>query len=166
MMTPGQALAEEIQQEAAGTRKTLQRIPDEKLDWRPHDKSMSVRELASHIADCLSWSDVTFGQDLFEMDPKSYVPWLGQSTAEIVELFDKNAARAIETARNCPMEKTFTPWKMIVDGKTMLEMPRIVVAKSFLLNHVIHHRAQLGVYLRMLDVPVPAIYGPSADEQG
>ena len=167
-MAMSQALLPELDHEMAGTRKTLERVPDDKLAWKPHPKSFSMGDLATHLAEAPGWASVTLEQDSFDMNPpggQSYQrPKLG-SRKEIVEMFDKNLAAARAALANATDEQLMKPWSLLDGGKVILTMPRIAVFRSFIMSHNIHHRAQLGVYLRMNDVPVPALYGPSADEQ-
>ncbi len=161
------AILPEFDHEMANTRKTLERIPENKLDWRPHPKSYSIRELATHLANLPSWASITINQDSFDLDPpgggSARVP-PAASRSEVLERFDKNSveARAVIAAAS---DETFRkPWSLLSAGKEIFILPRIAVLRSFVMNHTIHHRAQLSVYLRLNDVPVPALYGPSADE--
>jgi len=163
-MNLGQSLSAEFQHEQKSTRALLALVPFEKADYKPHEKSMSVAALASHIVDSVGWSDVTLNKDVFVMDPEQYVPFAAKSSDELLAAFDKNIADLHANLANYPDEKMFVSWKMQTpDGNTMLEMPRIAVMRGFIMNHMIHHRAQLTVYLRMLDIPLPQVYGPTAD---
>ena len=161
------ALLPEFDQEMSNTRKTLDRVPEDKLSWTPHEKSGTMGWLATHVAELPSWATVTIGQDSIDMAPPDAerpVPKLVVSHRELLETFDRNVAAArtaIETAEDASLLR---PWTLLSGGKVLFTMPRIVVLRSFVMNHLIHHRAQLGLYLRLQDVPVPAIYGPSADE--
>ena len=168
-MPINQVLLHEFDQEAANTRKTLERVPDDKLDWRPHDKSLTMGELASHIANLLTWTEVTLNQDSIDIAPPEGAP-PPQSPAtsqnELLEKFDKNIADARNVIANTNDEQFIKPWSLLSGGETVFTMPRSAVLRSFVMNHLIHHRAQLCVYLRLNNIPVPAIYGQSADESG
>ena len=159
-----QPMIEELRHEARSTRATLERVPDGSFDWKPHEKSMSFGQLASHIADNASWVESILDRDVLEMDPSAFVPWQGKTTAEILETFDRNIGRAIEQMAGQPDERMMRSWSMKVAGETVFSMPRAAVLRMMILSHMIHHRAQLGVYLRLLNIPIPGMYGPSADE--
>ena len=161
------ALLPEFDHEMANTRKTLERVPDEKLDWKPHDKSMTFVGLATHLANLPSGAIMAIEQDSFDMAPVDAAPPRQDpvaSTQAALELFDKNVAGARAAIAGACDEHLLTPWSLLAGGKTLFTMPRIAVLRSMVMNHMIHHRAQLGVYLRLNDVPVPALYGPTADE--
>ena len=166
-MALSQALLPEFDHEFAGTRKTIERVPDDKLAWKPHAKSFSMGDLAIHLAEIPGWMGATIDLDSFDVNPPSGQhyerPKLG-SRQEILEAFDKNVATARATVAAASDEHLMKPWSLLSGGKPILTMPRIAVLRSFLMNHTIHHRAQLGLYLRLNDIPVPGLYGPSADE--
>ncbi len=156
----------ELKHESGTTRKLLERAPEDQFDWKPHEKSMTLGRLASHCAETLKWFDVIVNQDVFEMDPASYTPFAAGSRSELLEAFDANLASAQGIMLNQSDENLLGNWKMTSGGEVTIEMPRIGVIRGFVLNHLVHHRGQLSVYLRLKDVPVPSIYGPSADEKG
>ena len=156
----------ELEHEAAITRKLLERAPEDRFDWEPHEKSMTLGRLASHCVETLKWLNVIVNQDVFEMDPNSYTPFQAGSQSELLETFDANVESAKEVMHNQTDEKLLANWQMKTGGEVTLEMPRIAVIHGFVLNHLVHHRGQLSVYLRWNDIPVPSIYGPSADEPG
>lgn len=163
------ALLPEFDQEMAVTRRTLERVPTEKLAWKPHDKSWSLGSLAQHIADVPSWLAFTFASDSLDMAPGGVplpTPPPLTSTADILAAFDKGVTEGREVLSKVDDTAMGEAWSLLSNGKVEMTVPRAVVVRSFVMNHLIHHRAQLGVYLRLLDVPVPATYGPSADEQG
>jgi uncharacterized damage-inducible protein DinB len=168
-MNISQSLLPEFDMEIANTRKTLERVPENKPDFRPHAKSMTMSKLAGHLVEIPTWALMTLAQDEFEMKPaggQAYVPFVMSSRQEALAKFDedvKKARAALATVTDEAMMKT---WSLKNGGQTVMAMPRAVVMRSFVMNHMVHHRAQLGVYLRMNDVPVPSIYGPSADEGG
>jgi uncharacterized damage-inducible protein DinB len=162
------ALLPEFDQEMANTRKTLERCPEDKFGWKPHPKSFSMVALATHIANMTGWAVDTIAKDSFDVAPPGAPPYKEQlvtSRPELLALFDKNAAAARAALAGASDEHLAKTWSLLAGGETLLSMPRIACIRSFVMNHTIHHRAQLTVYLRLNDVPVPAIYGPSADEQ-
>ena len=163
------AMLPEFDQEMANTRKTLERVPDEKFSWKPHQKSTSLGGLATHLANIPSWTGNTFDRDDLDIAPVGGPPFRldeAKSRADLLEAFDKNVASARATLAGVSDERWFGKWSLLHGGNTIMTLPRTAVMRSFVMNHSIHHRAQLGVYLRLLDVPVPSIYGPSADEGG
>jgi len=162
-------LLPEFDQEMAGTRKTLERVPEEKFGWKPHEKSGSLGWLAGHIADIPQWAEVAIQQDSFDVAPGGKhmeAPPLSQSRKELLEKFDRGVAAARAAIAGVGDEALGQTWSLLADGKPVLSMPRLAVLRNFVLNHMVHHRAQMGVYLRLNDVPVPSLYGPSADEPG
>jgi len=164
-MTLGEALAQEFEFESALTRRMIERVPEDKLDWAPHEKSNTLGQLVCHLVENPSWAQAMFNEDEFEMGP-DYQPYVADSRARMLEDFDSNVSKCLQVMRAIPDDKMHQVWKMFGPGRElMLEMPRIAVVRSFLISHTIHHRGQLTVYYRMTGVPVPAIYGPSADEQ-
>jgi uncharacterized damage-inducible protein DinB len=161
-MSISAALLPEFDNEMATTRRTLERVPDEKLGWKPHEKSMSLGRLASHIAEMPSWGVIGLNMDALDLG--DYKPWEGASRDEILAVFDKNVAGARAAMEAADDAKYMTNWSLTMGGKTLMTMPKIAVVRVFMMNHVIHHRGQFSVYLRLNDVAVPSIYGPSADE--
>jgi uncharacterized damage-inducible protein DinB len=166
-MPINQGLLAEFDHEMVGTRKTLERIPENKFDWAPHSKSMKLGHLAQHLANLPGWFKESLTQDSLDIAPGGKSPEDPQlkTRQEILARFDKNAAAGRAALAAAKDEEFFKPWALLNNGQTIFSMPKIVVVRSFVMNHMIHHRAQLGVYLRLNDVPVPSIYGPSADEQ-
>ncbi len=163
-MAINEAFIGELQQEAATTRKVLERIPTENFDWKPHEKSMSMHRLATHVADMFSWVAPTMEQD--ELDfAKGYEEPKPANTEELVEMFDKNVAAAMESLKNAEDAVFMQNWTLRNGEQIYFQMPKAAVVRSFVMNHIVHHRVQLSVYLRLNDIPVPALYGPSADEQ-
>jgi uncharacterized damage-inducible protein DinB len=161
------SLLPEFDNEMANTRRALERVPFDKFDWKPHPKSPTLGWLAGHVANIASWTVITLTQDGLDINPPGQKPPSAnppKSREELLAAFDKNraAARAaLETAADATFMQ---PWSLLSGGKTVMTLPKVAVLRGFVMNHMIHHRAQLGVYLRMNDVPVPALYGPSADE--
>lgn len=160
-------LLPEFDQEMANTRKTLERIPEDKLDWRPHEKSATMIGLATHIANLVSWVPLSINEDSFDLAPPGEPPRKfppANSLGEALDIFDKNVVAARAAIVEASDEQLFKSWSLLSGGNAIFTLPRIAAVRSFVMNHGIHHRAQLGVYLRLNDVPVPSIYGPSADE--
>jgi uncharacterized damage-inducible protein DinB len=167
-MALNQALLPEFDHEMANTRKTLERVPDGKFSWQPHPKSMTLGRLASHLAEIPSWVPVTLNESSIDVNPPGGAqrqPTLMGSRKELLEFFDKNVAAARAALAAATDEQLMQPWTLLSGGKAIFTLPKIATYRGFVMNHSIHHRAQLGVYLRLNDVPVPSIYGPSADEQ-
>lgn len=158
------ALVAEMEHEAGVTRSCLERIPADKFDWKPHEKSMAFGRLASHIAEMFSWTGPTLEHPELDFAKMDYKPFEPKTTEELVEFFDKNVAEAIVALKNSPDERFMENWTMRNGEQVYFTMPKIAVMRSFVLNHIVHHRGQLSVYLRLNDIAVPSIYGPSADE--
>jgi len=166
-MSIAQSLLAEFDHEMAGVRTELERLPDGKAAWKPHPKSMTLGRLASHLAELPQWGGFTM--QLTELDiapPGQPAPEAHNlaTRAEILALFDRTTAEARKAIAGAADAEWMVPWTLKKGGATLFTLPRIAVVRSFVLNHMIHHRAQLGVYLRLLDVPLPSLYGPSADE--
>ncbi|GBF19456.1 MULTISPECIES: DinB family protein [Arenibacter] len=155
-------LIPELEHEVALTEKFLRRIPKDKLDWRPHPKSMSIKQLGSHLAELPSWVVGTMSQDEMIMD--EYKPPINDNVDDMIKTL-KSAAKEAADSLKVANSKYDKKWKMIQGGKTVMEMPKYQVLRGMVLNQFPHHRAQLGVCLRLLNESVPATYGPSADEQ-
>jgi uncharacterized damage-inducible protein DinB len=168
-MAINQALLGEFDHEMANTRKSLERVPDAKFDWKPHAKSMTMGRLANHIAFIPHWGKLTLETANFDVNPpggqRPPTPDL-KTKDEVLAFFDKNVPEARAAIAAASDQAMMTPWTLLNGGKTVFTLPRIGVLRAMIMNHIIHHRAQLGVYLRLNDVPVPSIYGPSADEGG
>ncbi|MBC8029675.1 MAG: DinB family protein [Pyrinomonadaceae bacterium] len=162
-----ESILPEFDHEMANTRKTLERVPHDKSDWKPHEKSMGMGDLATHLGNIPTWVNYTIDQDSLDLAPggeplPSAEP--PKSQEELLATFDSNTAKARAAIAGVSDAELFKPWTLMSNGNTILTMPKIAVLRSFVMNHLIHHRAQLGVYLRLNDIPVPSIYGPSADE--
>lgn len=158
------SLLAELEHEAQTTRKHLGRLPDEKLDWRPHEKSYTAGGLASHIVECVRWAESIFSGDELDLDPRTFEPYRAASVAELLQSFDEAVAKGKRALAGSTEAAMTEPWRLKIMGKVRFEKPRAAVFRDFTLSHLIHHRGQLSVYLRLLDVPVPGSYGPSADE--
>lgn len=153
----------ELDRECATTRKLLARVPDDKLSWAPHAKSMTLGKLAWHLAVLPGWIGASALTDGWDFASGSQPP-APATSAEILAAFDANVASAKVNLAGLDDDKAFGLWTLSANGKEIFSMPRIALVRSILLNHSIHHRGQLSVYLRLLDIPVPAVYGPSADD--
>ena len=158
------ALVAELEHEARVTRTVLERVPADKFDWKPHDKSMAFGALAAHIAEMVGWTQGIMEHPDLDFAKMDYKPFEAKTNEELLEFFDKNAGEAIETLKNSSDERFMETWTMKNGEKTYFTLPKIAVMRSFVISHIIHHRGQLSVYLRLNDIPVPSIYGPSADE--
>jgi uncharacterized damage-inducible protein DinB len=168
-MRINQTLLPEFDMEMAKTRKTLERVPEDKFGWKPHLKSMTMGRLTGHLAEIPMWASITINQSDFDVAPPGAPQpqaYTAKSTQEALDIFDKNVASARAAIEGASDERLMESWSLLHGGVPALTMPKIAVLRGFVMNHTIHHRAQLGVYLRLNDVPVPSIYGPSADEQG
>ncbi|HVQ55355.1 MAG TPA: DinB family protein [Pyrinomonadaceae bacterium] len=154
----------EMEQEAKTTRTCLERVPADKFDWKPHEKSMEFGKLAAHIAEMFGWTPATLQQAELDFSKMDYKPFEPKTTDDLLEFFDKTVAEAIDVLRNTGDEVFLEDWTMRNGEKVYFTMPKAVVMRSFVMNHIVHHRGQLSVYLRLNDIPVPALYGPSADE--
>ena len=168
-MAMSEALLPEFDHEMATLRKTLERVPDDKFGWKPHQKSMSMGQLASHLAQIPAWATFTINTDSLDLAPPGGEPFKSQSAEsrqQLLDILDRSVRDARHAIAGASDEHLLKPWTLLKSGNTILTMPRVACLRSFVMNHAIHHRAQLGVYLRLNDVPVPATYGPSADEQG
>jgi uncharacterized damage-inducible protein DinB len=158
-------LREEFVHEMKVTRVHLERVPEDKFGWAPHPKSMTLGRLASHIAESPGWAEPTIGLDELAFNSGEFEMVDLKTPPEVLSLFDENVAKAADAMEGVSDEKLGAIWRMKMDGRTVIEMPRIQVLRSMILNHTIHHRGQLTVYLRLNGVPVPSSYGPTADEQ-
>ena len=155
----------EFEHEAQTTRKHLERLRNDKLDWRPHEKSFTAGGLASHIVECISWAESIFNRDEVDVDPATYKPYQATSVPELLKTFDDKVANCKQVLAGVTEESLTQPWRLKMGGRLLFERPRSAVFRDFILSHVIHHRGQFSVYLRLLNVPVPGSYGPTADEQ-
>jgi uncharacterized damage-inducible protein DinB len=166
-MSYAETLLPEFDHEMASTRKVLERIPDDKLDWKAHPKSRTIGWNANHIADIPNWVVPALTRPSLDLDPvdgpKYEFPALTSRRA-ILDLFDRNVAAARKAIAEAKDEEMGQMWELSRAGQVFLTMPRSAVVRGFVLNHLIHHRAHLCVYLRLNDIPVPGMYGPSGDE--
>lgn len=162
------AFLPEFDLEIGKTRKCLERIPEDKFGWKPHEKSTTLGRLASHLAEIPSYGTTVLTTDSLDIAPPGgspRQPLNAKTRQEILDAFDKNVAAARAAIAESTDERLRANWSLLKDGKPLFTLPRAGALRTFMMSHLIHHRAQLGVYLRLNDVPVPSIYGPSADEQ-
>lgn len=163
------ALLPEFDTEMASTRKVLERVPVDKADFKPHAKSGSLGWLALHVADLPHWVGETINKEELDFAPPGAprpAPQKLESRDKLLASFDQKVAAARAAIASVSDDHLAKMWTLKAGGHTIFSMPRAAVLRSFVMNHIIHHRAQLGVYLRLNDVPVPGMYGPSADEKG
>jgi len=164
-MALGASFTGELTHEAAGTRKLLSRIPEDKLDWKPHDKSMTLGRLACHVAELPQWVKLIVEQDSFNMVPGALNRLKAATTEELLQQFDECIQEAADILSATADDQFQAKWIFAKNGIAVYELPKKIAVRQMVMNHIVHHRAQLTVYLRLLDVPVPGLYGPSADEQ-
>lgn len=163
-MTISQVLLPEFDHEMENTRKLLDCVPGDKFGWKPHEKSMSMGRLASHIAEIPSYAVATINLPSLEITP-GQKPFLAASKSELLAAFDKHAAEARKAIAGATDEHLAQNWALVYGGQTVFDMPRAQVLRNMVMSHLIHHRAQLGVYLRLNNIAIPGMYGPSADTQ-
>jgi uncharacterized damage-inducible protein DinB len=167
-MSINQMLLPEFDRENANTRKTLERVPDDKWSWKPHEKSGTLGWLAGHIATLNDWITQTLKTEQLDYapvnGPKYELPKMA-NRKELLDVFDQVTGEARASLSSVSDDALWKPWTLLAGGQVLFTMPRYAVLRGFCFNHLIHHRAQLTMYLRALDVPVPGLYGPSADEK-
>lgn len=166
-MSYAETLLPEFDQEMKSTRKVLERIPDDRLDWRAHPKSNTIGWNANHVAEIPRWAVEVMTKTVLDIAPVGGEPYKtpkAGSTKEILESFDRNVAAAREAITAAKDEDMGVTWTLAQAGAEVFSMPRAAMIRSFVMNHLIHHRAHLCAYLRLNDVPVPGMYGPSGDE--
>ena len=163
-MTISEMLLPEFDQEMASTHSMLDRVPEDKFGWKPHDKSMTMGRLASHVAEMPNWAVFTIKQDNLEMTP-GQKPFIAATKTELMDALAKNTAAAREAIAGANDTEMSKSWSLIYGGHPVLTMPKASVLRTVVMNHIIHHRAQLSVYLRLNNIAVPGMYGPTADDQ-
>jgi len=165
-MSIAESLLPEFDREMGLTRRLLERVPDGQFAWKPHEKSMTLGRLAEHLAELPGWAKVSIldaGIDMSVSRPPDYVP--PATRAAVLAMFDKNVTESRTALTGRTDAELMAPWTLKAQGKEIFTMPKAIVLRGFVMNHIIHHRGQMTVYLRLHDVPLPSIYGPSADEQ-
>jgi uncharacterized damage-inducible protein DinB len=161
-MAIAEALLQELEQEAQTTRRVLERVPDAHLDWRPHPKSYSLGQLALHVAQVPGMVAALAMQS--PARPPEFVQERAQRAADLVPTLNESVGQARSTLAAASDERMLETWRLVAVDRELLAMPRAAFLRAIMLNHWYHHRGQLTVYLRQLNVPVPSVYGPSADE--
>jgi uncharacterized damage-inducible protein DinB len=154
----------EFDQEMPGTRTILERVPDASFSWKPHERSMTLGRLASHIAELPARCATIIDTEVYVRQPGT-PPWSAPSTAALLEKFDASAAEARTALSSLRDDQLEVTWAIKMGDRTLISVPRVMALRRVFMDHLIHHRAQLGVFLRLLDVPIPGLYGPSADDQ-
>lgn len=165
-MSISDVLIPEFDQEMSTTRRLLERVPTDKFGWKPHDKSMEMGRLASHLATLPGWTGVTLNTPELDFATSPYNPPKATTAEELLAIFDQEVAQARAGLAAAKDETFFEPWTLRNGDHKIFTLPKAAVMRSFVISHIIHHRGQLSVYLRLNDIPVPSIYGPSADEGG
>lgn len=165
-MTMTELFLGELEREGATTRRVLERVPDNRPDWKPHPRSMPLGYLSTLVATMPGWVCHTIDQDELDLQPAGGKPDapIFNTSAELVAAIDREIARARVTLQNTTDAHLLTPWRLLVAGQVVLEQPRHIVLRDSVFNHLAHHRGQLSVYLRLNEAKVPSIYGPTADE--
>jgi len=162
-MSPTDALVAELDQEFASTRSVLQAVPADRLSYRPHDKSFPLGDLCLHVANTVGWGATTLQTE--ELDTATFVmPQSPKTPDDFLSLFEENTKVFREALSTSSPEALMVPWTLRTGDQAHFTLPRAAVLRTFVLNHLYHHRGQLTVYLRLIDVPVPGVYGPSADD--
>ncbi len=163
-MSIAQGLLAEFDMETASTRRTLARLPEDKLDFAPDPKSMTLGRLAAHVAEMPGWAALTLSTDELDFGTANFTPAVATSREQVLALADENAKAARAAIAAATDADFMKPWTLRSGDQIFFTMPKIAVIRGMVMNHTIHHRGQLTVYYRMTGVPVPALYGPSADE--
>lgn len=161
-----QILLPEYDHEMNLTRKVLSRVDWSKKDWKPHEKSMSMGTLSGHLAEINKWVVPTLKEKELDMSKTPYLPPVFETLEELLKDFDSNLLISRKTIDEATDDEFHKEWTLRMGDHIIFTMPKIAVCRSFIIKHVVHHRAQLGMYLRLNDIAVPSTYGPSADEQG
>ncbi|MCP3956285.1 MAG: DUF664 domain-containing protein [bacterium] len=157
------AILGEFKVEAASTRRMLEAVPEDQLAWQPHDKSMTLSRLAGHIAELPAWAASMVGHDAFDFATADYQPVNPESVEELLSAHDQSVAAFEQALQGADDATMMEPWQLRSGENMIFEAPCVAAMRGFVLNHVVHHRGQLSVYFRQLGVPVPQVYGPTAD---
>jgi uncharacterized damage-inducible protein DinB len=163
-MAVKESLLPEFDHEMGATRRVLERVPQADLAWRPHAKSYSLGQLAYHLAHIPTWVDVTFDVAVFDIATIDARPKQPAEIAPLLTAFDANVKKARARIAEQQDPAFFATWTLKKEGHEIFTLPKVAVLRNFVMNHLIHHRGQMTVYLRLRDVPLPSIYGPTADE--
>jgi uncharacterized damage-inducible protein DinB len=164
-MTIAEVLLLDFDSEIANARRTLERVPEADPQWKPHEKSTAIGRLAVHTARLPGFCTRMLTTPELNMDQEKMSDFLFESTAHVISELDRTATEARSHLAACSDDDLRTVWRLSFRGRVLVDAPRMVLYRTMFLNHLVHHRAQLGVYLRLLNIPVPGLYGPSADER-
>ncbi|MCA9726105.1 MAG: DinB family protein [Candidatus Eisenbacteria bacterium] len=159
-----QSILPEFEREFATLRSILERVPEDKPDYKPHEKSMPLAKLAGHLAEIPAWMEVSVNHDELDFSKGDYTPYVMTTRKDLLEKFDANVAQAKSVLAGASDQTMMSNWSMKTGDQVHMTMPKVAVVRGFVMNHMIHHRAQLGVYLRLNDIALPSTYGPTADE--
>jgi uncharacterized damage-inducible protein DinB len=160
-----EGLIKELKHQAANTRKLLERVPAEHFDWKPHEKSMHLGRLASHIAETIGWVSTAITENELDFAKREYKPTVITTNADLIKILDEKLAPALADLETATNEILMQEWTLRNGEQIYFTLPKVAVIRDFAFNHSYHHRGQLTVYLRMLDIPVPGMFGPTADER-
>lgn len=164
-MQISQLMLLEWQQESANTKKMIERLPTESFLWRPHEKSMTSGRLATHIAELPVWFSRIIEAPEFDFASVAFTPFTAENTEALLDLFNKQLTTSVAALARADDDTMNEVWTLRRGNQVMMKLPRKVALRTFALNHIYHHRGQLSLYLRLLDIEVPGMYGPSADER-
>ncbi len=164
-MTTAEILLLDFDTEIASTRRLLERVPEDKADWKPHAKSMPFGRLALHVARLPDFCSRIFTTDSINLATEKFPPIVFESTSHLLSELERSSSEAKAHVAGASDDDLNKHWKLMFGDKLVIDAPRKLLFRTMFLNHMVHHRGQLTVYLRLLDVPVPGLYGPSADEQ-
>lgn len=164
--THATTLVADFEREAEITRRLLSQVPEDKFDWRPHEKSMTLGRVATHVAELPEWGVTIVERGEQDMAKEKFEPVTAGDRRQLLEIFDSSRESFASTLAGRSDGHLEENWRLVMGDHVIFELPRAVCLRDFVLSHITHHRAQLGVYLRLLDVPVPGTYGPTADDQG
>lgn len=163
-MTIQELFLAEFDEEMPGTRKMLERVPEASFSWKPHEKSMTLGRLSSHVADLPARCATIITTEELVRQP-GFTPWAASSTADLIDHFDIGVAAARASLATLRDDQLSVVWSIKLGDRTMVALPRVMALRRVFMDHIIHHRAQLGVFLRLLDIPIPGMYGDSADDK-
>lgn len=163
-MTLNQGLINELQLEAANTRKMLERVPADKFDWKPHEKSMTLRRLATHVAELAGWAEFVVNADELDFDQMGARPDPVTTTQELLDAHEQAVTKSVAALQAASEEQLYKVWTLRKGTHVIFQLPKVAVLRGVCYNHTYHHRGQLSVFLRLLDVKVPGMYGPSGDD--
>jgi uncharacterized damage-inducible protein DinB len=163
-MSISKSLLPEFENEMSSTRRALERITPDKFGWKPHEKSMTFGRLASHLAELPGWVKMTMTTDQLDFAAGDYKPFTAETAEQLLALFDKNVADGRAAIESASDEDFLKPWALRNGDHQIFKLPKAAVLRGSIISHIVHHRGQLTVYMRLTGIPVPSIYGPSADE--